>query len=520
MAATPAQWLVLSIVALVAFAVLEWRQRLRQRAEARLGTWRLCTGTRAVAIVWLLIATVCMGALRWQLAHDHVVVGWPQQPVTCMATVVSAPHHSPRTERYTVRLAGHNIYAYVQRDAQGHVPHVSVGDSVQLLRVQIRSPQAIPDAPGFDYPRYLYGHAIAGTAYVPHASWIPQPARDVSPTFRLRVQRQIVALRQTITQRYGQAGFPPEVQGILEALTIGQKDHLTDDVRDAYRASGASHLLALSGLHVTVILLLLMLPGTLLGRSRWLLPVALAVLWLFAVLAGMTPSIQRAVILCTVYAVATQLGSDRFPLNALSLTALLMLLVKPYVLFDVGFQLSFASMAGITLAVPLLDGWRQSHLADGSGHTQRQSYVGRVGQKIVSLSLVSVAAQMGTAPLVLYHFGTFPTYFLLTNLVAVPLIYIVMAFLILWWMPLPIAWHAVVGHALTAVVTTLNRFLSWVAALPASQFHVDRFTLPEVLLLWLLIVLVSRALLKKHPQALYISLAVSALLLAFRLLGV
>ena len=280
------------------------------------------------------------------------------------------------------------------------------------------------------------------------------------------------------------------------------------------------------------------LPGTLL---------MLVVLWLFVALAGGTPSIVRAVTMYTLYAVALQLGSDRAPHHALMLAAWLMLLVRPLHLFDVGFQLSFAAMLAITS-----DGTMKRFTVNDeamSGATMKRftmkrftmndapmkrftmkRFTLRAGQRLLAavwgLVVVSVVAQMGTAPLVLHYFGQFPTWFALTNIVAVPLMYVVMALLALWWLltaatPLlghPLLVHRFIERALTAVVTFMNRVLTGIAHLPCSTLPVRRFGWADVALSWLALIFLFRFLNKKPRSAVYL-LACVAVWVGWRLIG-
>jgi competence protein ComEC len=206
-------------------------------------------------------------------------------------------------------------------------------------------------------------------------------------------------------------------------------------------------VLALSGLHLSIIYLLL--SRLTLGRRRWWLTQVLVVLaiWAYALLTGLSVSVVRAATMLTVYALFSLGGRRRSSLGVLSFTALVMLLVSPASLFDVGFQLSFAAMLAILTLQPLFErlvsrDWLLEH---------------PLWRWLWGLTTVSVAAQVGTAPLVAYYFGRFSTYFLLTNFIVIPLttaiLYLALAALLL-----PVA-----GIALLTVVGWLNSALTFIA---------------------------------------------------------
>ena len=184
------------------------------------------------------------------------------------------------------------------------------------------------------------------------------------------------------------------------------------DIVETYSVSGASHVLALSGLHIGFLYaLLLFVLRPLWRRWRRLKPLLLLLLVLFLVsfafFTGLSSSVVRSVVMFSLLAFAGLQPEKPLTLNTLAATAFLMLLCKPIWLFDVGFQLSFMAVLGIFLFYPLID----------SLFVVRNKIVAYLWN-IISLSL---AAQLATLPLILYYFGTFPVYFLLSNLVVAPI---------------------------------------------------------------------------------------------------
>jgi competence protein ComEC len=230
-------------------------------------------------------------------------------------------------------------------------------------------------------------------------------------------------------------------------MTLGDKSAMTRELRDVYAVSGASHVLALSGLHLGIIYMLLSL--LIVGRRlRYvILPVVVLAIWAFVLLTGLPVSVVRAAVMISLYALLSLIHRGHFSLNALSLAALLILTVSPDSLWDVGFQLSFAAMVAILTVQPLLARpVSETYLFDRP-----------VLRWLWGIVTVSVAAQIGTAPLIAYYFGRLPLYFLLTNLLVIPA-----ATVIIWLVPVALL-QPVAGVLLLKCVSWLNAALTLIA---------------------------------------------------------
>jgi len=204
---------------------------------------------------------------------------------------------------------------------------------------------------------------------------------------------------------------PGDELSVLQALSIGDKGGLTRDLRAAYRESGAMHLLALSGLHVGLIYALL---GWLLRplgghrAVRWARSLLiLGLLWAYALITGMGASISRAVLMITIYELSGLLSGDRDALSALAGSALLLMLFRPESPRDVGFQLSYTAVLSIVLLHP----WLKSLLQTRS----------RLLSRVWEMLCVSLCCQATCGLLAWHYFGTFPRFFLVTTLLAIPL---------------------------------------------------------------------------------------------------
>lgn len=330
------------------------------------------------------------------------------------------------------------------------------GGEVLLISARIVPPVNKGNPDEFDYVRYLSRKGIAGTAYVAAGRW-----RLLACRGEASLLQKALSYREKILDVYRKLGFEGDSFAVLSALTVGYKEELSEDIRETYSVSGASHVLALSGLHIGFLyaLLCFVMRGLLryVVAMRWLRAIALLLLlWSFAFFTGLSPSVVRSVIMFSLFALAGAFIRESISMNTLAATALFMLLACPGWVFDVGFQLSFCAVAAILLIYPPL----YRRLPPGN----------RILKKVGALLAVSLVAQVGTAPLVLLYFSRFSTHFLLTNLLVVPLVSLIMyaAVLMLAATPFP-AIQGVLAIGVRWLVEALNGSVRWIERLPFSS---------------------------------------------------
>lgn len=231
----------------------------------------------------------------------------------------------------------------------------------------------------------------------------PDSISDVSP--EPGVMHDIRRLRRDVQRLIAVAPLSDSTRSFLIAALTGDRAWLSADTRELFSATGIAHILALSGLHVGVlslVLTLLLFPFSSLTGGRYgRMVVTVGALWVFAVLTGMSPSVMRAIIMATLFAVCTMMQRVWSPLNALSAAALLILIISPEQIYTLGFQLTFLAVLAIIVFAGRLNpfDYRHRHLRNLAGYL-----------------CVTLAAMLGTGMVCAYEFHIFPVYFLITNI--------------------------------------------------------------------------------------------------------
>ena len=278
---------------------------------------------------------------------------------------------------------------------------------------------------------------------------------DGEPSRIERTQQYFLHQRNLLLERLQSSGLSDDQYAIVAAMALGDKSALTHELKDTYSKTGASHILALSGLHLGIIYALLSL--LVVGR-RWQLMTQVAIIlsiWAFVFLVGMSASVVRSAVMLTVYALLAIGHRQKMSVNTLAFTAIVMLLISPQALFDVGFQMSFMAVFAILLFVPLF--YRPFSAEYLMTH--------RIISWLWGMVAVSIAAQIGVAPLIAYYFGRFSCYFLLTNFIVIP------AATLILYLSLATLLIPALGVLLAGIVGLLNTTLFYIAAIPGATIE-------------------------------------------------
>ena len=461
-------------------------------------------------VLWILVALVCATVVAYKKADGKKLttlllmldvfvlgiwnVGRVEQRLDVPinrgaemydAVVAERPVVGQRTIRCVLavaegRLAGQRIIAFFQKDsAIGDVQRLAVGDGVRVVsRLKpITNSRRLQNG-HFDYVRYQHIHGVVARTYINKDTW----NRSRVSMRRLGVMQRVLigmrSARDRLLSHNEKHNMSESAYAVVAAMTMGDRSGLTRELRQSYAASGASHVLALSGLHLGVIYGLLSLIFVH-RRMRVLGQVlAMVAIWAYAALVGMPPSVLRSATMLTIFAFVVLTGRRQVSLNTLAFAAVVQLVVSPLSLWDVGFQMSFLAVLGIVMLNMRL------------GNVETPACIGRwrVIGWVWSLVKVSLAAQIAVAPLSMYYFGTFPCYFLLTNLVAIPLATIIVYTSIVMYALGFCAWmQGVVATFVGWMATLMNTSLGFIASLPGACMYGIHINARQVWLMYALL---------------------------------
>ncbi len=403
-------------------------------------------------------------------------------------TIFEKPHSVSVTIREKLRSSGYNdryiaivnqidntvntgrILLNVRKDSLHHP--FEIGTHLQIDGTIYRSgPAKNPNQ--FDYGKYLENKQIYAQIYA-----------DASNTkIGSKIEKDIwyytSKLRIKIIQNLEKTHFNKDELNVAIALILGQQQDISPEIIKDYQFAGAVHILSVSGLHIGFILLFVTFilkpfPNTKRGSFIKLL-VILFSLFTFGLIAGLAPSVLRSVTMFSFVAIGMFLRRSTNIFHTLLVSMLLILLVQPSFLFDVGFQLSYLALFFILWLQPLL--------------AQIWTPKNKIAKYFWDILTVSFAAQIGTLPLSIYYFHQFPGLFFLTNLVIIPFLSVIMGLGVLVmvlaafdWVPLFLA------KSLEWSIYFLNKIISSIASVEQFIFREIPFNWPMLLSLYLLII--------------------------------
>ncbi len=348
----------------------------------------------------------------------------------------------------------------------------------------------------FDYKSYLEKQQVHGRIYLNQGQWVTIE----NPT------QTIVGLAQNFRSdligKLQKLNFGEEELGVIQALLLGQRNDISEEVYSDYKNAGAVHILAVSGLHIGILLLLLQFvlrPLERLPKGKTIkLILIVALLWVYAFIAGLSPSIVRAVTMFSFLAYALYLNRPTNTFNVLALSLFFILLVQPLFLFQVGFQMSYAAVFAIIWLYPKLQAFWQPKFW--------------LSKKVWQLLSVSIAAQIGVLPLSLYYFHQFPALFFVSNLVVVPFLGIILGLgiLVLFLTYLGIAPSFLV-QVYNAIIKWMNTVIRWVAQQESFLFQDIPFDGVQMALGYLLIIAIIFSVTQKSFKTIVFALSVTML---------
>lgn len=461
-------------------------------------------------------ALVCVGMLSdfiYRIAHT---TEWPAGECCWQGVVAEPPRVTAKTCRFTMIVAGNGreskVMTTVLKKALPSMPEV--GD-VLRFHAEITKPHNDFPNGDFDYALWLRRRGVEGMAFVARkAETVSEPRADAfrsGLSFLAGLKIKALCVRHELLEHFDTFERDTTRRSVLAAISLGDKSMLDKSLKSQFADVGVSHVLALSGLHLGIIMMFLLFmfrPLRMFDFARWAVPLASVVfLWLFVLLTGCGVSVVRSAFMLSCVLLLGMRGDVFSSFGNVVLAALVILLFSPPSLFDISFLLSFLTVGMLVFLMPY---YRESHWRLSWG---RFAFV-------ADFVYVSLVAWVMSAPLVACVFGRVPLYFFLGNVVAIPcawlILVVTMCFLLLSWLP---GVAELLGMLIDGSLAVLLGATDFIAGLPAASVEVS-LGLGGCLALYMVIVSVVCFVLSHTRVHLYLLLLSTGLFLSFLLWGV
>ncbi|MCQ2959458.1 MAG: competence protein ComEC family protein [Bacteroidales bacterium] len=359
-----------------------------------------------ILLFWFIIAGVTTHNI-----HKQKYIEVPTEEIL-LGKIISNIEEKPKTYKTTIEILNEEksckALIFIQKDTNSQM--LIYGDIISLKNNFKRIENN--DNATFDYQKFLENQYIFSQSYVAAKDW---ELIDHQNDFRAFCMQ----IRSASLSKLQELGLSEQNYQLIAALAFGDKSLLDDETKSNFQTAGAMHVLAVSGLHVGIINgILFFLFGFIRNKKLLWLKIACCIggIWFYAGITGMSPSVQRASIMCTMVSLALLLKRNTSTYNALAIASFLSLLISPNDLFSVSFQLSYAAVVSIVYF---------GNKIQNIFHPETI-----IGQYLWGIIAVSISVQIGTIPLTLYYFGTIPTYSLLTNIIVIPISFVILILVI------------------------------------------------------------------------------------------
>lgn len=319
-------------------------------------------------------------------------------PIKEMVTIISDIQEKEYKKVCTAKIVRNNKKILINIKMSQDIPSIEYGDSL-YIEGEFKQPEEARNYKGYNYKQYLKTKKIIGTVELEKSKIL----KSSNGSFIHNIQKYI---RDTIN-----GTLTDEEGNLLLAILLGDKDKLSEDIQESFKTSNLSHMLAVSGAHVSYIILGLtyVLQNSIIGKKNGKI-VCIIFLLAFMAITNFTPSVTRACIMAilTLFSSIIYRKSDVY--TNISVAALITLIFNPYSLLDLGFQLSYGGTIGIIIFIKRI---------------QEKKSNSKVINYIKQMALVSIYANIIIIPIMMYHFNTVSFTFIISNIMASPILGII-----------------------------------------------------------------------------------------------
>ncbi|MBY0481315.1 MAG: ComEC family competence protein [Chitinophagaceae bacterium] len=481
---------IFSILLLLIFSILSLTAKFR---------WRHLSGIAIHLLMILFGAALCNHqglqkdadwiGYRYQL-NDPVLV-CIQEPLTqktksckSIAKIIAVQH-----QKKWIKAKGY-LLLYFKNSVNN--ASINVGDSIILLQA-IQRIISSGNPGSFDYQKYCALQQIHYQSFLSEKGYL-----KINSHINHSVLFYLYKTRDDILTILRKAVPGTKEKSVAEALLIGYKDDLDKTLLRSYSNTGVVHIIAISGLHLAMIYGLLIWLLKPFGNKKWTTysrsAIIFFVLWGFSFITGGAAAILRSAVTFSFMLISNCLGYKNNTINALAASAFCLLVYNPFLLWDIGFQLSYAAVLSIILYGNYISNWFY--------------FKNKLLQKLWQLNAVTLSAQILTLPIILYQFHQFPNLFLFSNFIVVPLSGFVLyaEILVLLFSPFNLLMNWM-GSITAFLIGEMNGVIERTSRIPFALTENIHMSLVQTILLYAAIIAIVYWLLQKKRQALYVALS-------------
>ncbi|MCB2196813.1 MAG: ComEC family competence protein [Bacteroidetes bacterium] len=381
------------------------------------------------------------------------------------------------------------LICYFEKDSA--TLNLSLGDQI-IANAYINEIKHTGNPYAFNYKRYLSFKEIYNQSYIEKEKF-----RVIAKNKGSKLKLLSNKTRQQLLKIYEQNNIQGDEFAVLSALTLGYKDELTPELKESFSTSGAMHILAVSGLHVGIIYIILCKLLFFLEKNRYgkvlRSLITISMLFFYAFLTGLSDSVMRATIMFSFISFGNVFTRQMNIYNSIAASAFILLLYNPYSVMSVGFQLSYAAVLSIVFFQPKI--------------YSLLNFNKKIPDYIWQLVSVAIAAQIGTFPITVHYFNQFPAYFIVTNIIIIPLATLVIyGALILFIFSFSKMISSIIAKLINFFLIALNSSINFIENLPGSNISGLLVDKTEVFILLAFILTLSFFILSKRTQHLYLTI--------------
>ena len=382
------------------------------------------------------------------------------------------------------------LLLYIKENSNS-VNQLNYGDKIEITGIY-EKPEVARNEGGFDYSMYLKGKEISGIITAKSVKVIEKNKINL-------IQKFIHDLKKNLIEKIREV-LPEKASSLCIGLILGDKSYISEEVQNSFRQSNLSHMLAISGAHVSYILLgITSLFQLLRIHKRWSNILVILFLVFFMMLVGFTPSVTRACIMCILTLASNIFFTKPNVYTSLAISSIVILLINPYYILDIGFQLSFGGTIGIILLmnrklekqnIERENKSRANKLID-ENKEWKSKILSKIFSCIKPIAQVSISANLIILPIMAYHFNTISLTFIISNLLASPILAVsligsmIFIFILLIFKPLAV----IISFILSPILEILTFIAKITGKLPFSQILIPTPNMWQIFLYYLLLIL-------------------------------